>query len=423
MNIVQSADELIRFWFTSRDEYNEPVSNTVREILKNIRKKGDTALYDYTQRFDYVDIKEIQVAPEIIAVAEKKLNPAFRSILEQAGENIRLFHKRQLPESWMDKSAHGIELGQQYSPLESVGVYIPGGRAVYPSTMLMNCIPAQVAGVERIAIVSPPRQDGEISPVLLGCAGLIGINEVYRIGGAQAVGALAFGTESVKPVAKITGPGNKYVNEAKKQVFGIVGIDLPAGPTEMVILADESAKPSFIIWDLLAQAEHDPDAQTAFLTTDLDLFKNVLNELNTAIEKSPRKEIIEKSLNEHGFALMIPSVSEGLEIINKLAPEHLELMVYNADEAVKSIRNTGAIFLGNYSPGAVGDYWAGPNHTLPTDGAAAFASPLNVLDFMKFSSTIKYSMESLLRVKNAISAFAQTEQLYAHAQSVEVRNG
>ena len=360
---------------------------------------------------------------EDIQVAQRNLFPELKDIFLQAAENIRSYHARQIPQSWRETDENGITLGQQYTPVDSVGIYVPGGRAVYPSTVLMNSIPAQVAGVKRIVIVSPPGQDGKLAPAILGCAGLLGISEIYAVGGAQAIAAFAYGTETIFPVAKITGPGNKFVNEAKKQVFGKVGIDMPAGPTEVAILADDSVPVEYVAWDIAAQAEHDPDAKTVLISNSKVLLSTFEQTLENVIKSSLRRDYISQSTVNNGGVVLVDSIESGIELINQIAPEHTELLIDNANEYSKKIRNSGAVFLGQYTPGAVGDYWAGPNHTLPTGGAAKFASPLNVLDFVKFTSYTGYSRKALSNASKFVSKFAKIEQLFAHAQSVEIRNG
>ncbi len=423
MKILKSKKAVNEFWFSSGESSNEETAETVRKIITDVRTRKDAALKEYTFKYDGTQVASFKISVEEIERAQKGLDPDLRDIFLQAADNIRTFHERQKPDSWLETDKDGITLGLRYSSVESAGVYVPGGRAVYPSTVLMNCIPAQVAGVSRIAIATPPGGNGKISPYILGCAGLLGISEVYSIGGAQAVAALAYGTESVQPVVKITGPGNKYVNEAKKQVFGRVGIDLPAGPTELVIMADDSVPVQYVVWDIAAQAEHDPDSKTLVITTSKALFSNFQKELAVAVERSPRGDIIKSSTERNGGLILIGSMHEGIDIINDLAPEHTELMVSDDEKLSKEIRNSGALFLGSHTPGAVGDYWAGPNHTLPTAGTARFASPLTVLDFMKCTSITGYSNEALAKISKAVSAFARAEQLYAHARSVEVRNG
>lgn len=422
MQIFESKKDLVQFWFSSVEKQDEKLTEAVKNIINDVRIRKDAALFDYTERFDDVKLNSIRVDKNKIKKAQDALDFELKKILIQAAENIKNYHRHQIPKSWTETSEDGITFGQYYSSVESVGIYVPGGRAVYISTLLMNCIPAILAGVPRIAITSPPGSDGNVSPLILACASLLGIGEIYGIGGAQAVAALAYGTESVQPVVKIVGPGNKYVNEAKRQVFGKVGIDMPAGPSEIVILADETAPVNYVIWDLIAQAEHDPDAKTLLITTSDSLLKQVQNNVGRFIEKTLRKKIVSQSLYNSGALMHVASLSEGIDVINTIAPEHLEIMTKNPQNIVKKIRNAGAVFIGFYTPGAVGDYWAGPNHTLPTAGAAKFASPLNVLDFMKFKSITEYNRKAFEKSKNSIVVFARAEKLFAHAQSIEVRS-
>ncbi|MFC1729851.1 histidinol dehydrogenase [candidate division KSB1 bacterium] len=422
MKLFKNTDELVKFWYDRGSSRERSVHDAVRTILSDVRRDGDSALLKYTRNYDGVELDSLKIDNAAIKSARDSLSTELERIFLQAAENIREFHRKQLPGSWTGVSREGVKLGQWYSPVESAGIYIPGGKAVYPSTVLMNVIPAQVAGVPRIAVVSPPCENGTAAGLVLACADLLGIDEIYAVGGAQAVGALAFGTESVKPVVKITGPGNKYVNEAKLQVFGKVGIDMPAGPTELVIYADKHAPIEYIIWDIFAQAEHDQDAKVALVTTAPDLPPRLEKALSAFLTEAERKDIIQASLHENGCILGVESVDQAVEAINRIAPEHLELLAVNAVEISQEIKNAGAIFLGNHTPNVVGDYWAGPNHTLPTSGAAKFASPLGVLDFMKFSSLTAYSQEGMRRAAADIAAFARAEKLYAHARSAEVRN-
>ncbi|MFC1553776.1 histidinol dehydrogenase [candidate division KSB1 bacterium] len=422
MKELKNKNDLMEFWNGSFENIDDTVSENVRKIISGVRKNNDKALFDLTEKYDGVRLHKLRVDPAKIVEAFESFDSELKRAFEQAAFNIREFHSGQLPGSWSIGNQEKIYLGQKYSPIESVGIYVPGGKAVYPSTLLMNCIPAQVAGVERIVIVSPPGKDGKISSVILACAGLLGIDEVYSIGGAQSIAALAYGTESIDPVVKITGPGNKYVNEAKLQVFGKVGIDMPAGPTELIIAADSSSRADYIAWDLTAQAEHDPDAKTLLITDSMELAENVRKRLGEIADKTERTDIVKASLLNNSGLYLVADISESVEYINDLAPEHLEIMTEKPFELSKKIRNAGAIFVGEYTPNAVGDYWAGPNHTLPTSGAAKFSSPLNVLDFMKFSSVIGYSKKSLREVSGSINKMAQSEKLFAHGRSVEVRN-
>ncbi len=423
MKKFNTPKEVIDFWFSSAEQSGDRTSEVVQDIISNVRMRKDSALKEYTLKFDGVSVEQIRVDAEDIQVAQRNLFPELKDIFLQAAENIRSYHARQIPQSWRETDENGITLGQQYTPVDSVGIYVPGGRAVYPSTVLMNSIPAQVAGVKRIVIVSPPGQDGKLAPAILGCAGLLGISEIYAVGGAQAIAAFAYGTETIFPVAKITGPGNKFVNEAKKQVFGKVGIDMPAGPTEVAILADDSVPVEYVAWDIAAQAEHDPDAKTVLISNSKVLLSTFEQTLENVIKSSLRRDYISQSTVNNGGVVLVDSIESGIELINQIAPEHTELLIDNANEYSKKIRNSGAVFLGQYTPGAVGDYWAGPNHTLPTGGAAKFASPLNVLDFVKFTSYTGYSRKALSNASKFVSKFAKIEQLFAHAQSVEIRNG
>jgi len=417
----EKSDELIAFWCSKTAYGDYEARDAVRKIISEVRIRKDAALREFTEKFDGAAVDSFRVAPEDIKAAGEKLPDALKQVFMQAAENIRRYHERQKPKSWTEKGPDGTLLGLQYSPVESAGIYVPGGKAVYPSTVLMNVIPAQVAGVPRIAVVSPPGKDGKVSSAVLACAAILGINEVYAVGGAQAVAALAFGTESVPSVVKITGPGNKYVNEAKMQVFGKVGIDIPAGPTELVILADESVPVSYVVWDIFAQAEHDTDAKVAVLTTSGQLFDRLGGEIEKNIENASKKEIISEALRKNSSIMLVESEDEAVRVINELAPEHLELMTDNAEQTAGKVQNAGAVFLGKYTPNAVGDYWAGPNHTLPTSLTAKFASPLNVLDFMKFTSCTGYTKEALRQAVKQVGIFAREEQLEAHARSVEVR--
>ena len=422
MKEFQKSNELVEFWQWSANDKTDDLTHRVMQIIEDVRVRKDSALIDYTKKFDGVDIRKFRVERSAIEKAKNQLDREFAEIVKNAVENIRKYHSRQLPESWLEKSKNGVTLGQKFTPIESVGIYVPGGRAAYPSTLIMNGVPAQLAGVPRIAVASPPCQNGEMNPLILGCAGMMGFDEIYCIGGAQAIAAFAYGTESVKPVAMITGPGNKYVNEAKRQVFGKVGIDMPAGPTELVIFTDGSVSMEYIIWDLIAQAEHDPDAKTALISTSRNFNNDVMSNIEKFAKSSPRIKIIEKSIGKNSAVITVKSINEGIDLINKLAPEHLEILTENPENISKKIKNAGTMFLGAYTPAAVGDYWAGPNHTLPTSGAARFASPLNVMDFMKFSSIVKFGKDALKDAMHSIITFAEYEELFAHAKSIEVRN-
>ena len=400
----------------------EDISSTVSGILEQVRKNGDTALRELTLRFDGVKLDSIRVKPEDLQSALESLDPKLRLILEKAAENIRSFHQRQKTESQLEFSNDGTMLGWKVTPLDSVGIYVPGGRAVYPSTLLMNVIPAQVAGVSRIAMVSPPNETGLPATLVQASAALLGVEKLYSIGGAQAVGALTWGTDSVPAVVKITGPGNAFVAEAKRQVFGRVGIDSFAGPSEIMIVCDREEMPvEFLVRDLLSQAEHDPEAGAILVTTSREQAENVRNRLQQVIPTLPRREIIEESFASRSALIICKSKQECFDAVNEMAPEHLELLTEDPFQDLHRVRNAGAIFLGPNTPEAVGDYYAGPNHTLPTSGCARFSSPLGVQDFIKTSSVLSYSEERLQCEGPAIIRFAEEEKLFAHAESVRVR--
>ena len=400
----------------------EDLSKKVTEILKDVREKGDDALRTLTRTFDGILLDSIRVKPEELQVALKALDPEFRSVLEKASENIKVFHQRQKTASQFEFSQDGTMLGWKVTPLDSVGIYVPGGRAVYPSTLLMNVIPAQVAGVSRIAMVSPPNQSGVPATLVMASAALLGVNELYAVGGAQAVGALAWGTESIPQVVKITGPGNAFVAEAKRQVFGRVGIDSFAGPSEiMIVCDDQKTSVEFLVRDLLSQAEHDPEAGAILVTTSRDQAEQVGNRLKQLVPTLPRQEIIEESFASRSALIVCESKQECFDAVNEMAPEHLELLTEDPFNDLHQVRNAGAIFMGSQTPEAVGDYYAGPNHTLPTSGCAKFSSPLGVQDFIKTSSILSYSEKRLQEDGPDIIRFAEEEGLYAHAESVRVR--
>ena len=400
----------------------EDISSTVSGILEQVRKNGDTALRELTLRFDGVKLDSIRVKPEDLQSALESLDPKLRLVLEKAAENIRSFHQRQKTESQLEFSNDGTMLGWKVTPLDSVGIYVPGGRAVYPSTLLMNVIPAQVAGVSRIAMVSPPNETGLPATLVQASAALLGVDKLYSIGGAQAVGALTWGTDSVPAVVKITGPGNAFVAEAKRQVFGRVGIDSFAGPSEIMVVCDREEMPvEFLVRDLLSQAEHDPEAGAILVTTSREQAENVRNRLQQVIPTLPRREIIEESFASRSALIICKSKQECFDAVNEMAPEHLELLTEDPFQDLHRVRNAGTIFLGPNTPEAVGDYYAGPNHTLPTSGCARFSSPLGVQDFIKTSSVLSYSEERLQCEGPAIIRFAEEEKLFAHAESVRVR--
>lgn len=402
------------------DDFTE-VDGIVYKILKDVKTKGDRALIEYTSQFDKVDLDSLKVTVEEIEEALQIVGDEFIDILKSAKENIALYHQKQLQNSWMTNDEEGIILGQITRPLGRVGIYVPGGKAAYPSTVLMNAIPAKTAGVPSIAMVTPPNRDGKVNPYILAGARIAGIDEIYKIGGAQSIGALAYGTETIDSVDKIVGPGNIYVARAKRAVFGLVDIDMIAGPSEICILADGSKNPKFIAADLLSQAEHDEMASSIFITTSKDLAIKVKEEVKKQTESSDRKEIIKKSLEGYGYIFIVKDVEEAIQISNEIAPEHLEVMFDNPFELLPKIENAGAIFLGEYTPEPIGDYFAGPNHTLPTSGTAKFSSPLGTYDFIKKSSLIYYNKEALRKVKDKVISFTEAEGLTAHGNSIKVR--
>jgi histidinol dehydrogenase len=397
------------------------VEEVVREVLARVRREGDAALREYTSRFDGVQIENFRVPVPDIENAVAYLDPALKDVWIQAAENIERFHRRQKEDSQLEFGEDGTLLGWKVTPIDRVGIYIPGGKAVYPSSLLMNAIPAQIAGVPRIVVVSPPGADGLPHRDILACAAILGLHELYAVGGAQAIGALAYGTETVPGVFKITGPGNQYVAEAKRQVSGAVGIDSVAGPSEILILCDQDVDPEFLVRDLLAQAEHDAEARALLVTTSDKQAQLVAKRLSALIPTLPRKEIIAGSFSRGSAIVKVKDLDEGFEFVNEIAPEHLELITEDPLGALARVRNAGAIFLGTQTPEPVGDYFAGPNHTIPTGGRAKFSSPLSVQDFTKKSSIIRYSAARLARESAAIRQFAEREQLFAHAEAIRVR--
>ncbi|MEY8337245.1 histidinol dehydrogenase [Lachnospiraceae bacterium 62-35] len=396
---------------------------TVTEIVEQVKERGDEALFAYTAQFDraIVDSSNIQVTEKEIEEAIRQVDEGLLQVMKKSMENIRTYHEMQIRHSWFDSRPDGTILGQKIIALESVGVYVPGGKAAYPSSVLMNIIPAKVAGVERIVMVTPPGKDGKVNPVTLAAAHMAGATEVYRVGGAQAIAALAFGTQSVPRVNKIVGPGNIFVALAKKAVYGHVSIDSIAGPSEVTVLADETANPRYVAADLLSQAEHDELASAILVTTSRELANKVSQEIEAFVQKLSRKDILEKSLENYGYILVADNLEEAVETVNAIAPEHLEILTANPFETMTGIRNAGAIFLGEYSSEPLGDYYAGPNHVLPTNGTAKFFSPLGVDDFIKKSSIIYYSKAALKKAHKDIIAFAEAEYLTAHANSIWIR--
>lgn len=402
------------------DDFSK-VDKVVYEILDDVKKEGDKALLKYTKKFDNVELEALKVTKDEVDEALEIVGNEFLKILKEAKDNIAWYHEKQLQSSWITNDKEGIILGQLIRPLERVGIYVPGGKAAYPSTVLMNAIPAKVAGVESIAMVTPPSKDGKVNPYILAAADIAGVNEIYKVGGAQSIAALAYGTKTIKSVDKIVGPGNIYVARAKRAVFGLVDIDMIAGPSEICIIADENKNPSFIAADLLSQAEHDEMASSILVTTSKTLAMKVKKEVKLQIEQSERREIITQAINSYGYIFVARDIEEAINISNKIAPEHLEVMVDNPFELLPKIKNAGAIFLGEYTPEPVGDYFAGPNHTLPTSGTAKFSSPLGTYDFMKKSSLLYYNEEALRSIKDKVISFTEAEGLSAHGNSIKVR--
>ena len=406
----------------SPNSYGE-FESRVNDIIQNVREKRDEAIFEYTLKFDgaTIDQDNICVTEEEIKEAYEQVAPKLLDVIRKALVNIRDYHAKQKQYSWFDSDESGIILGQKVTPLKTVGVYVPGGKAVYPSSVLMNVIPAKVAGVSNIIMTTPCGKDGKVYPSTLVAAKEAGVDAIYKVGGAQAIAALAFGTESIPKVDKIVGPGNIYVALAKKAVFGYVSIDSIAGPSEIMVLADETANPRFVAADLLSQAEHDEMASAILVTTSEALAEQVSVEVDKFVTTLSRKEIIQKSLDNYGYILVADTMQDAIDTVNEIASEHLELVTKNPFETMTKIRNAGAIFIGEYSSEPLGDYFAGPNHVLPTNGTAKFFSPLSVDDFIKKSSIISYSREALEPVYKDIVQFAECEKLTAHANSIRVR--
>lgn len=423
MEVIKGSDRkeiLKRLLSRSKLEIDE-INSIVKDILSNTRMKKDKALREYTEKFDGVLLEDFLVSEEEMENALKNINRELKEDLIKAAENIKNYHEKQLRKSYFLKEDKNIVLGQIISPLEKVGIYVPGGSASYPSTVLMNALPAKIAGVNEITMISPPNKYGKIKDSILVAAFIAGVNKIYKIGGAQGIAALAFGTETIGKVDKITGPGNIYVTLAKKQVSGYVGIDMLAGPSEIMIIADQWANPKYIAADLISQAEHDKMAASILVTDYEPIIDKVLLELELQIPSLDRKDIIKKSLEDYGIIILTESLEESIEIVNEIAPEHLEILTENPFEIYSNIKNAGAIFLGEYSPEPVGDYFAGTNHTLPTSSTSRFSSSLSVDDFIKKTSLIYYSKEALLESKDSIIRIAEEEGLRGHANSVKIR--
>ena len=400
-------------------EYEE----TVRGIIDDVRARGDKAVFELEEKFDKCVLSKdtLRVSPEEIEAAYKELDPEFVEVVRKAAANIRSYHEKQVTQSWITTGEDGTILGQKVTPIAVSGCYVPGGRAVYPSSVLMNVIPAKVAGVERIIIATPPNSEGKAAAGTIVAADIAGADEIYKVGGAQAIAAMAYGTETIPRVDKITGPGNIFVALAKKACFGVTGIDSVAGPSEILVIADSTANPRYVAADLLSQAEHDPMASAILLTDDPKLADAVAEEIDRFIEELPRREIICQSIENYGFIFVGDTIDDLIDAANTIASEHLEILTANPFEVMPRIRNAGAIFLGNYSSEPLGDYFAGPNHILPTNGTARFFSPLGVDAFVKKSSIISYSRDALYSVHRDIELFAENEGLRAHANSIRVR--
>ena len=406
----------------SPNSYGE-FEGRVTEILADVKERRDAALFEYTKKFDGADIStdNLVVTEEEIREAYETVDPSLAEIIRKALVNIRAYHEKQRRYSWFDSKPNGSMLGQKITPLRRVGVYVPGGKAVYPSSVLMNIVPAKVAGVEEIVMTTPPGKDGKVNPTTLVAAKEAGADVIYKVGGAQAIAALAYGTESIPKVDKIVGPGNIYVALAKKAVYGHVSIDSIAGPSEILIIADDTANPRYVAADLLSQAEHDEMASAILVTTSRRLAEKVSKEAEQFVAQLSRKEILQKSLDNYGYILIAETLDDAIDAANEIASEHLEIVTANAFEVMMKVRNAGAIFIGEYSSEPLGDYFAGPNHVLPTNGTAKFFSPLSVDDFIKKSSIIYYSKDALRPVHEDIIRFAEAEQLTAHANSIRVR--
>ncbi len=397
------------------------VSDIVSDIIYNVRKNGDKALFEYCERFDKAKFTSLEVSDEEIEEAFASVEPRFIGILESAAENIRNFHEKQVRNSFIINDKDGVVIGQKVIPVEKAGLYVPGGTAAYPSTVLMDSIPAKIAGCKEICITTPPNSEGKVNPVILAAAKIAGVDRIFKVGGAQAIAALAYGTETVPKVDKIVGPGNAFVAEAKKQVYGIVSIDMIAGPSEILVVADGKSNEKFVAADLLSQAEHDKMASAVLVTDSMDFAERVRDEIERQLMLLPREEIARVSIDNNGKIIVSDDLMKAIDIANEIAPEHLELCVDNPFDYLDKIKHAGSIFMGRYCPEALGDYFAGPNHTLPTTGTARFSSPLSVDDFVKKTQYTYYTKEALSKVADDVAFFAEKEGLSAHARSATVR--
>ena len=427
MNIVklseQTKDRILNDLLKRSPNNYGQYESTVNDIISNVRENGDAAVFEYTKKFDKFDLnaQNIKVTKAEIEEAYTKLSKDLIEVIRQSCANVRAFHEKQLRNSWFDYKNDGTILGMKITPISKVGVYVPGGKAAYPSSVLMNVVPAKVAGVEEVIMTTPCNAEGIVNPGTLVAADIAGVDTIYKVGGAQAIAALAFGTQSIPKVDKITGPGNIYVALAKKAVYGFVSIDSIAGPSEILVLADETANPRYVAADLLSQAEHDELASAILITTSEELAQKVSKEVEGFTAKLERKEIIQKSLDNYGYILVAENMKDAIDATNEIASEHLEILTKNPFDTMTRIKNAGAIFLGEYASEPLGDYFAGPNHILPTNGTAKFFSPVNVDDFIKKTSIISYSREALEKVHTQIETFAESEGLTAHANSIKVR--
>lgn len=418
---IFKCGEVDREEIFARNNPTANVSEIVADIIANVQKNGDVALKAYAEKFDGVVLSSLEVSKEEIEKAFAKADKTFVAVLQEAAENIRAFHEKQKRDGFEIKKEHGVIVGQKITPVEKVGLYVPGGTAAYPSTVLMDAIPAKIAGCESVVMVTPPAKDGGVNENILAAAKVAGVDRIFKVGGAQAVAALAYGTESVPKVDKIVGPGNAFVAEAKKQVFGVVSIDMIAGPSEILIVADKNNSSAFVAADLLSQAEHDKNASAVLVTDDTSFAIAVQEQLEKQIPLLSRAEIARKSIDDNGKIIVADTIDEAIEIANEIAPEHLELCLENPFEYLEKVKHAGSVFLGKYCPEALGDYFAGPNHTLPTSGTARFSSPLSVDDFVKKTQYIYYTEDALNSVADKVAYFAGKEGLGAHAKSASIR--
>ncbi len=418
---IMKYGELSKEEIFAREESSFDVSGIVTEIINNVKKNGDKALFEYCEKFDKAKLQSLEVTKEEIDEAFAQVDSRFIEILKDAAENITAFHKKQVRNSFIINEQDGVVTGQKVTPIEKVGLYVPGGTAAYPSTVLMDSIPAKIAGCSEICITTPPSCDGKVNPVILAAAKIAGVDRIFKVGGAQAVAALAYGTQTVPKVDKIVGPGNAFVAEAKRQVFGRVSIDMIAGPSEILVIADEKSNPAFVAADLLSQAEHDRLASAVLVTNSMTLANEVRDEIEKQLKLLPREEIARVSIDNNGKIIVANNLTDVIDVANEIAPEHLELCVDNPFDYLDKIKNAGSIFMGRYCPEALGDYFAGPNHTLPTSGTARFSSPLSVDDFVKKSQYTYYTKDALKKVSDSVAYFAEKEGLSAHARSATVR--